>query len=385
MAARSTARTAQRNVTLMDVARAAGVGKSTVSNVLNGSGRVGEAARARVLEMVDQLGYRRMSARAACGPAGRCSWPASCHDPARSRANLIMMQFMQSLLRPGRGSTTGCSWSLRTPTSDDIRSLVAGRIVDGFVLCELQPDDRRAELLAELGVPFACFGRTRPGLPQPWADIDNAEAEAQAVQHVIERGYTRPAYIGYAAETYWDADREAGFRVGLARCGIPGDGAGVVRVSDDASARAQIRSFLASARPDAVLTGSDKIAVIVYSIAAELNLCAGRDLAVMGFDGSVGAGLLRPPLTTWSSPSRTSPGVSSARCYGRSRTARTLSRERSSRPGCAEEKASRSTANGRVRSPPAGMPNCRCHHAPGAHRHRGAAGWPSELGQLGRR
>src|SRR5579864_7105877 len=55
---RPTAPPTRRNVTLMDVARAAGVGKSTVSNVLNGSGRVGEAARARVLAMVDQLGYR---------------------------------------------------------------------------------------------------------------------------------------------------------------------------------------------------------------------------------------------------------------------------------------------------------------------------------------
>jgi DNA-binding LacI/PurR family transcriptional regulator len=46
------------------------------------------------------------------------------------------------------------------------------------------------------------------------------------------------------------------------------------------------------------LTASDKIAIIVYSIAAELNLRAGRDLAVMGFDGSVGAGLLHPPLAS---------------------------------------------------------------------------------------
>ena len=297
--ARPTASVAQRNVTLMDVARAAGVGKSTVSNVLNGSGRVGEAARARVLEMVDQLGYRPH--HGARSMRSRRTMQLAYFLPMiqLEPTNLIMMQFMQSLL------TAGAQRHYRVlvvaqdaDPGDDIRSLVAGRIVDGFVLSELQPDDRRAELLAELGVPFACFGRTRPGLPQPWADIDNVEAEAEAVQHVIERGYTRPAYIGYAAETYWDADREAGFRVGLARCGIPGDGAGVIRVRDDASARAEIRSFLASARPDAVLTGSDKIAVIVYSIAAELNLCAGRDLAVMGFDGSVGAGLLHPPLTS---------------------------------------------------------------------------------------
>jgi DNA-binding LacI/PurR family transcriptional regulator len=297
--ARPTAHAARRSVTLIDVARAAGVGKSTVSNVLNGSGRVGEAARARVLEMVDQLGYRPH--HGARSMRSRRTMQLAYFMPLiqLEPTNLIMMQFMQSLLTAGaRQHYRVLVVAQDADPGDDIRSLVAGRIVDGFVLSELQPDDRRAELLSELGTPFACFGRTRPGLPQPWADIDNVEAEAQAVQHVIERGYTRPAYIGYAAETYWDADREAGFRVGLARCGVPGGGAGLIRVSDDASARAEIRSFLTAARPDAVLTSSDKIAVIVYSIAGELDLRAGRDLAVMGFDGSVGAGLLHPPLTS---------------------------------------------------------------------------------------
>ena len=283
----------------MDVARAAGVGKSTVSNVLNGSGRVGEAARARVLEMAEQLGYRPH--HGARSMRSRRTMQLAYFMPLiqLEPTNLIMMQFMQSLLRAGaREHYRVLVVAQDADPSDDIRSLAAGRIVDGFVLSELRPDDQRAELLSELGIPFACFGRTRPGLPQPWADIDNVAAEAEAVRHVLERGYTRPAYIGYAAETYWDADREAGFRAGLARCGVPGDGAGVIQVSDDTSARDEIRSFLTSARPDAVLTGSDKIAVIVYGIAAELNLRAGRDLAVLGFDGSVGADLLDPALTS---------------------------------------------------------------------------------------
>ena len=44
-------------VTIQDVARAAGVGRQTVSNVLNDSGRVGEATKVRVLEAVAALGY----------------------------------------------------------------------------------------------------------------------------------------------------------------------------------------------------------------------------------------------------------------------------------------------------------------------------------------
>jgi len=47
-----------------------------------------------------------------------------------------------------------------------------------------------------------------------------------------------------------------------------------------------------------VLTGSDRIATIVYSVAAELNLAVGRDLAVVGFDGSAGTELLNPSLTS---------------------------------------------------------------------------------------
>jgi DNA-binding LacI/PurR family transcriptional regulator len=289
----------RRNVTLMDVARAAGVGKSTVSNVLNGSGRVGEAARARVLEMVDQLGYRpHHGARSM--RSRRTMQLAYLMPPIQLEpTNLIMMQFMQALL------TAGAQQHYRVlvvaqdgDPSGDIRSLVAGRSVDGFVLSDLRPGDRRPELLAELGMPFACFGRTRPGLPQPWADIDNAAAEAEAVRHVVERGYTRPGYVGYPSDSYWDLERAAGFRAGLAQCDVPGDGAGLLGVGDNADARAKIREFISSARPDAVLTGSDKLAFAVYGVAAELNLRVGRDLAVVGFDGSVGGALLHPTLTS---------------------------------------------------------------------------------------
>jgi len=289
----------RRNVTLMDVARAAGVGKSTVSNVLNGSGRVGEAARARVLEMVDQLGYRpHHGARSM--RSRRSMQLAYLMPPIQLEpTNLIMMQFMQSLLTAAAQQHYRVLVVAQDGDPDgDIRSLVAGRSVDGFVLSELWPGDRRPELLAELGMPFACFGRTRPGLPQPWADIDNTAAEAQTVRHVVERGYTRPGYVGYASDSHWNLDREAGFRAGLARCGISGDGAGLIRVGDNADARAEIREFISSARPDAVLTGSDKLAFAVYGAAAELNLRVGRDLAVVGFDGSVGGALLHPQLTS---------------------------------------------------------------------------------------
>jgi LacI family transcriptional regulator len=293
--------------TIQDVADAAGVGRQTVSNVLNGSGRVGDAARARVLGAVASLGYQpHHGARSLRSRRTRqlaYVMPRAQLQPA----NLIMLQFLRSLA--AASAKRHYSVVIVVPDGDprdDLRRLIASRSVDAFVLSELQPGDPRVELLRDSGMPFACFGRTSPGLPQQWVDIDNHAATAAAVKHVLARGYSRPAYVGYGSAQQWDTDRAAGFLAGLAGRGPAADEAEVLLVDDAAAAesgvRRQIRSLIASARPDAVVTGSDRLAAVVYSVAAELRLGIGRDLAVTGFDGSVVAGLLRPRLTSVAIP-----------------------------------------------------------------------------------
>ncbi len=291
--------TAQRNLTIEDVARAAGVGRQTVSNVLNSSGRVGAATRSRVLEAVAELGYHPNHGARSLRSRRTMQLCYLMSQEQLQPKNLIMMQFLQALV----AEASRRQYRVVVVTGDDdpraeMRRLISSRGVDAFVLSDLEAGDPRVALLAEVGMPFAAFGRITAGLPQHWADIDNAEAEAQAVRHVLDLGLRRPGYIGYASGHHWDAEREAGFRTGLAERGVDGDGVGLLGIDDDASAHARIRSFISSARPDAVLTGSDKIAIIVYSVAAELNLRIGRDLAVVGFDGSVGAELLQPTLTS---------------------------------------------------------------------------------------
>ena len=130
---------APRGLTLLDVARAAGVGKSTVSNVLNGTGRVGEAARIRVLETVEQLGYQpHQGARSM--RSRRTMRLAYLMPPIQLQpTNLIMMAFLQALLTAAAAEHYGI---LVVPQAedprDDIRRLVADRSVDVFVLSELE-------------------------------------------------------------------------------------------------------------------------------------------------------------------------------------------------------------------------------------------------------
>ncbi len=298
------------------MARAAGVGRQTVSNVLNGSGRVGEAARARVLEAVAALGYhphhgaRSLRSRR----TGQLAYvlPTALLLPS----NYIMQRFLQALAAAsGRQSY---NMVVVVPDGDprpEMRRLIASRSVDAFLLSDMQRDDPRAALLAEAGMPFACFGRTGPGLPQHWVDIDNRAAIITAVHHVLDRGFSRIAFVGYQSADRWDDERAAGFTAGLADRGIPAEQAEMLLV-DEAGARERIRALLAgdrgpahparptrsAARPDAIVTGSDRLAAMIYGLAAELGLRIGSDLAVTGFDGSIPADLLHPTLTSISIP-----------------------------------------------------------------------------------
>ena len=288
------------------MARAAGVGRQTVSNVLNGSGRVGEAARARVLEAVAALGYhphhgaRSLRSRR----TGQLAYvlPTALLLPS----NYIMQRFLQALAAASGRQTY--NMVVVVPEGDpraEMWRLIASRSVDAFLLSDMQRDDPRAVLLAEAGMPFACFGRTGPGLPQHWVDIDNRAAIITAVHHVLDRGFSRIAFVGYQSADRWDDERAAGFTAGLASRGVPAEQAEMLLV-DEAGARERIRSLLAGARrgarPDAIVTGSDRLAAMIYGLAAELGLRIGRDLAVTGFDGSIPADLLHPTLTSISIP-----------------------------------------------------------------------------------
>jgi DNA-binding LacI/PurR family transcriptional regulator len=293
-------------VTIQDVAQAAEVSRQTVSNVLNSSGRVGEAARARVLDAVAALGYQPN--HGARSLRSRRTRQIAYVMPRVQLLpdNYIMQQFLQALAT----ASARRSYSMVIAVADgdpcdEIRRLIASRSVDAFLLSELQPADPRVVMLAEAGMPFACFGRTGPSLPQHWVDIDNGEATAAAVEHVLDRGFGRLAFLGYRSDNHWDAERVAGFKTGLTRHGIEAGRADLLFV-DDAAARRKVRSLLGparpGARPDAIVTGSDRLAAVVYSVAAELRLRIGHDLAVTGFDGSMAADLMYPRLTSVAIP-----------------------------------------------------------------------------------
>lgn len=293
-----------RRVTLEDVAAAAGVSRQTVSNVVNGTGRLSEETRANVNGAISALGYHPH--RGARGLKSRRTMILAYPTPSEHFApeNSVMVEWVGTLV--ASASERGYDVLLTANDSPEaIDSLAHSGTVDGFILSAVHRRDPRAQVLARRGVPFSCFGRLDRPLPQTWVDIDNHAGMRAVVEHLVVRGHRRIGFVGLASERRWDRLREAGFRAGLANAGLEVDTEQVVLVD---RVRAGVAESLLARRnrPTAVVASSDMLAASVFATAAARHIAVGAnaDLAVTGFDGSAVGEALTPSLTTVVMPLR---------------------------------------------------------------------------------
>jgi DNA-binding LacI/PurR family transcriptional regulator len=283
-----------------DVARLARVSRQTVSNVLNNRTGYSEETRNRVLAAIEALDYQPH--RAARSLRSQRTMQLGYHMPSEQLAaeNAFVLGFIQALVRAA--ADNGHHVLVFTEQGDVLevfRELVAIRGVDGFILSGSRGDDPRAHYLHQAGVPFAVFGRTAPGLPQTWVDIDSVAAASSAVDYLAANGHERFAYVGYGAKNSWDVERLEGFRKGLADHGIRVAERSIILGDTLAAVHADVLRLLGRKhRPTAIVTGSDVLAAVAVNAAKSLGLRVGQDVAVTGFDGGFVQQMTEPMLTS---------------------------------------------------------------------------------------
>jgi DNA-binding LacI/PurR family transcriptional regulator len=285
-----------------DEAKAPGVSRPTGSTAVNDRDRVFPDRRDLVPFSIQDLEYRPL------GGAPTLRWQHSgwiAHPlPAGelTPANMIMLEFIHALSTAASRRNhhlllaAGDDSGLR-----DIRELIGSAAVDAFVLTTVAPHDPRIALLARRGIPFASFGRTEPGMPQSWVDIDNRSAASSLTTGLIRQGHSTVAFLGYAPQGRWDVEREGGYQDALTAADLPTIAA--TPEPDGPAVQHAIDALLDGNRPPtAIVTGSDVLAAAVYAAAAARGIQIGTDLAVTGFDGSLIGRMLTPALTTLAIP-----------------------------------------------------------------------------------
>lgn len=292
------------STTLQDVAREAGVSKTTAASILrNERGfQVSEATRKRVLAAAAHLSYRR-NALAAALASGRTHTVGILLPPLLASTTPTVSRtygqdvFVAVLKAASRDGLRVMPFPLPETPGEmiPVRELVDGR-VDGLVMVSLR-DRHYVDQLYASGI--ACVEMSS-GYGKRLIHPDNEGGAAAAVAYLVGLGHRRIAHWrGGVSGNYASVHRQSGFVAAVAGHGLRSEDCPVL--GDVDSVTALLRRPPAE-RPTALFAFNDYQAFMVLDIARGLGLRVPDDLSVVGFDDGVLAEAARPMLTTVRNP-----------------------------------------------------------------------------------
>ncbi len=314
----SGARHEGRAPTLATVAHEAGVSRQTVSNALNSPHLLRPETLERVRRAVDALGYSPN--RAARNLRTRSSHLLGLRVDAvvEGTANATMDRFLHSLVESskdagyhvllfssgvaaGDGAEGGLAENLAVAGYDD---LLRSTAVDAFVITDTYRGNPQAGWLEERGAPFVAFGRPwdEPAANHPWVDVDGRTGVMLAVEHLVERGHERIAWVGWQKSSFIGEDRRTGWTDAMHGHGLPTSRLSARGEDSVDFGRRAALALLENESPSAFACVSDTVAMGVLHALAETGLACGRDVAVVGFDDSIAAQVVPPGLTSVRQP-----------------------------------------------------------------------------------
>lgn len=291
-----------------DVARRAGVSRTTVSFVLNDveGANISEATRRRVLDAAADLGY--VPSAAARSLASGRTWTLGlvvCHAHHLT-TDAVIPQALFSLNQVSRraGFRVLVEAVEDVSRDDAYQEMVRSKQIDGLIVINPRSDDSQLPRLIAGGFPLVTIGNP-PGDGGYRVDIANTPAAHAAVTHLIDGGHREIAYVSYSEPHYRSADeRLAGYRQALEAAGLAFEPERMEYASySAASGYAAMRRLLGrGARFTAVFCGNDTVAFGAMTALREAGLRVPGDVAVVGFDDIPMAAYAAPPLTTVVNP-----------------------------------------------------------------------------------
>jgi DNA-binding LacI/PurR family transcriptional regulator len=291
-----------------DVARLAGVSRTTVSFVLNNRDdiRISPETRHKVMAAATELGYHvNAPARQLAAGTSRTVGLVMRQSAEHVAADALLPETLRGLASTARGDDYRVLVEPLPPGGGTYESLVRSRHADGLVLSGPRSDDAELTRLAAEGFPIVLQGSLE-GSDVPSVDIDNRAAARGAVDHLVALGHRDIACVTNAQVAYTAAaERLAGYRDALEAEQIPVRPQRIAEGDFDAASghAAMGRILEASDRPPtAVFVGSDVVAFGVYGALREAGLRIPLDVSVVGFDDIALAAYADPPLTTVRTP-----------------------------------------------------------------------------------
>lgn len=272
---------------IAEVARRAGVSKSTASRALGGTGYVSDDTRRRVERAAAELGY--VPSTSAVSLATGRTQNVGVVMPYLNRWFFaeVLEGIQEVLLEQGLDLTLYDAKPGTKGRAKIFEDFLARKRFDGLIAVGLEPDDHEMERLIAIGRPLvSVVGTSRK---TSVVAIDDNHAARRATEHLIALGHRDIAFIGGRTTGHWakvDQLRLHGYQSGMTDAGlashlrhiesdvtVPGGYASAVDALGD------VRS-----RPSALVATCDEVAIGAIIAARRLGVQVPSDLSVIGID-----------------------------------------------------------------------------------------------------
>ncbi len=287
-------------ITIVDVARLAGVSTATVSRAMHSPSALRPATLERVRAVMEEHGY---------------VYNATAGDFSRRKSTVIGVLVLththkvSSALNAIQEIATDNGFPLITCTSGfnprlerkHIQQFLERGVAGVLVIDHLIENRSKLDELQLRGIPCVFLWDSMPGTEYSFVGIDNEDACFAMVSHLAGQGHRRIGFMcGVNAGVERINKRFNGYKAALEAHGIPFDATLICPVTSSFENGKSAMQTLMSLRhpPHAVACASDVLAMGAISAAYEAGFAVPGNVAVMGFDNSELAPYTCPPLST---------------------------------------------------------------------------------------
>lgn len=299
----------RKRPTSFEVAKLAGVSRSTVSFVINGveKANIGAATRKRVLAAAQELGYVPFAAGRSLASGRTNTLGLIIYHAKHLQFDAFIPQLLYSVnsVAHAQGFQVIVEAIDNPGEQDPYRELVRSKRVDGLIVLNPRFGDKKLSELAHDEFPLVIIGAS--DVPETYAvsSTHNSRPAQHATEHLIHLGHTRIAHLSYGAFEYQGAtERLQGYQQALAEAALPFDPV-LVREGDFSAASgftAMTAILEAGAAFTALFASNDTVALGAMAALRQRGLRIPEDVAVVGYDDIPIAAYAAPPLTTVRSP-----------------------------------------------------------------------------------
>lgn len=288
---------------IYDVSKKANVSIATVSRVLNGNPNVSDKTRAKVLAVMEQLGYTPNVFARGLGLNTMRTIGIMCSDSSDLYlANAIY--YLERDLRSNGYDAILCCTGYELETKQKYFDLLCSKRVDAIILAgskfvEIKPRDNTYILDAAAKIPIMLVNGYLEGENIYSTVCDDQAAVYQAASRLIQSGRRKLLYV-YTSTSYSGINKLQGFKNALADAGISESPEYIRQCAKDITAAREL--FLSLRKEglelDAVITSDDSLAAGAVKYANTMGISIPDELSIIGYNNSILSLCSDPELTS---------------------------------------------------------------------------------------